>query len=149
MTLQITGAVQDLLMDAVKAGVDGGVIRVYASGGTPPVDAKAAVVGTLMVVISENGGGTGINFEDSSGGVISKATAETWLGTVLENSSTYGDVDYYRFSSLTDAGGVDDTEIRVQGAMGEAIGELLFADTTLVKDDEQRVDYFSYGIPGE
>lgn len=145
MALQITGAVQDSLMDKLKADLDGGYIRIYDSGGTPPTDPSFAVVGTLLAIISESGGSGGLNFNAASGGVISKATAEEWIGTVLAD----GTADYYRYSPISDAGGLDDTIKRVQGDIGEAIGELLLADTTLVTDDDQRIDYYSLGIPGE
>jgi len=145
MALQITGQVQNDLMNALKASLDGGVIRVYASGGTPPIDPSYAIIGTLLVTISDNGGGGGINFNAASGGVISKATAETWLGTIVAD----GLADYYRFSPLSDVGGLDDTIARMQGAIGSAIGELLLADPNLVTGEDQRVDNFSYGQPGE
>lgn len=151
MALQISGGNQDVVMNALKAQHDGSVIRVFGLTGAEvkPVNAGAALTGTLLVTISLNGAGTGLSFESAVAGVISKNTSEVWIGEIIADSATFGDAAYYRLSSLADTGGLDNTENRIQGDIGEAIGELLIADTTLVTGEDQRIDYYSLGVPSE
>lgn len=146
MGFEISGAVQDDVMDAVKAGLDGGYIRIYK--GAVPADPGDAIVdepGNLLVTISESGTATGLTFEAASSGVISKATAETWVGEVAQS----GTATFYRFSPTTDDGSANDTIFRVQGTVGTLNADLLLASVDLVATDDQRVDYYSLGIPGE
>jgi len=146
MGFEISEAIQDAVMDAVKDELDGGVLRIYK--GTVPNDAADAITdepGDLLVTISESGGGTGLNFEASDSGVIVKSSAETWLGTVGGD----GHATYYRFSPLSDTGAADITIPRVQGTVGTINADLLLADVDLITSDEQRIDYFSLGIPRE
>lgn len=146
MGFEISGAVQDAVMNAVKAGLDSGYIKIYK--GTIPADPGDAIVdeaSNLLVTISESGGATGLTFEAAASGVISKATAETWVGEVAQT----GTATFYRFSPTTDTGGADDTIMRVQGTVGTLSADLLLASVDLVITDDQRIDYYSLGIPGE
>lgn len=132
-----------LASDDLAAGLNGGVIRMYS--GTEPATADAALgAAVLMVTISNNGAGTGINFEVTpASGILSKATAETWLGT-LEAS---GDYSFYRFSSLTDDGLESTTEKRVQGTIGVLNEDLLVSSISKTIGTEQRIDSYYIGMP--
>ena len=146
MGFEISGAIQDIMMDALKADLDGFYIRIYK--GTVPADSGDAIAdepGDLLVTITESGSATGLTFEASSGGVLSKATAETWVGTVTQT----GTATYYRASPTDDTGTADNTISRLQGTVGTLNADLLLASTSLVLDDEQRIDYYSVGVPSE
>lgn len=145
MGFEISEVVQNAVMNAVKAGLDNGYIRIYDDSGVVPSDPAEATTGVLLVTISLAGGSTGLTLTTAEAGVISKTLAESWLGTVAET----GVASYYRFSPTTDGGGADDTIFRVQGTVGELNADLLLADVNLLQSDEQRIDYYSLGIPGE
>jgi len=132
-----------LASDDLAAGLNGGVIRMYS--GTEPATADAALgAASLMVTISNNGAGTGINFEATpASGILSKATAETWLGTLVAS----GDYSFYRFSSLTDAGLESTTEKRVQGTIGVLNEDLLVSSISKTIGTEQRIDSYYIGMP--
>lgn len=132
-----------LVTGSLKDALDGGVIRVYS--GTEPAGADAALSGnTLLVTISNNGAGTGITLDGTpAAGVVSKATAETWKGTNVAS----GLATFYRFSGLSDAGGLSTTEVRAQGSIAAVGAELNFANPTLTSGSEQRVDTFVIGMP--
>ena len=97
-----------------------------------------------MVTISNNGAGTGINFEATpASGILSKATAETWLGTLVAS----GDYSFYRFSSLADTGIESTTEKRVQGTIGVLNEDLLVSSISKTIGTEQRIDSYYIGMP--
>ena len=129
--------------DDLAAGLNGGVIRMYS--GTEPATADASIgTATLMVTISNNGAGTGINFEATpASGILSKATAEVWLGTLVAT----GNYSFYRFSSLTDDGSESLVEKRVQGTIGVLNEDLLVSSVSKTLGDEQRIDSYAIGMP--
>lgn len=145
MSFKITQDVQNAILNLLKTNLADGIIRVYQ--GTIPNSAADAVdnVNDLLVQITEGVGATGINLGTAASGVISKAAAEEWYGTVLKT----GTATYYRYTAVADTGGADANAFRVQGAIGELVGELLLADTDLVLGDVQRIDYYSIGMPSE
>jgi len=145
MSFKITGKIRDEALNAMKAQLDGGYVRIYQ--GTVPATTGAAVDSAdLLVTISESGTATGINFDTAaSGGVISKASGEVWIGTIIKS----GTATFYRFSPTGDAGGDDDTIPRLQGTVGVINADLLLSDADLVLSDDQRIDYYSVGMPGE
>ena len=129
--------------DDLAAALNGGVIRMYS--GTEPATADAAIgAASLMVTISNNGAGTGINFETTpANGILSKATAEVWLGTLVAS----GNYSFYRFSALADAGAESTTEKRVQGTIGILNQDLLVSSVSKTIGDEQRIDSYAIGMP--
>jgi len=145
MAFKISTGLRDhmLATGSLKAGIDGGVIRIYS--GSEPSDADAALgAAVLLCTISDNGGGGGISMDTTpASGILSKAPAETWKGT---NAAT-GVASFYRFSSLTDGGLLSTTEKRAQGTVGTLNADLLLADVNLTISQEQRVDFYSIGMP--
>lgn len=132
-----------LATGSLKNALDGGVLRVYA--GTEPATADAAIDAvTLLVTISNNGGGTGINFDATpANGVISKNPGETWKGTIV----TSGTAAFFRFSSLNDNGSSSTNEKRVQGTVGTIMADLLVSNATFTQGNERVIDAFAIGIP--
>lgn len=131
-----------LATGSMKAGLDGGVIRIYS--GAEPADADSAVSGTLLCTVSLNDTGTGINFDTTpSGGVLSKSAAETWSGTPVAT----GTAGYWRFSGTADAGGASTTEKRAQGTIGTALADVIVASTTFTASVLRQIDNFVVGMP--
>lgn len=132
-----------LATDDLAAGLNGKVIRMYS--GPVPATADAALgAAVLMCTISNNGTGTGLTFEPTpASGIVSKATAEVWLGTLVA-SGTYS---FYRFSALTDTGEESTTEKRAQGTIGLLNDDLIVGSLTKTAGDEQRIDYYAIGMP--
>jgi hypothetical protein len=138
----------------VEAGVNGGVLRLYGSPTSQvaadaliPATADAAIgSATLLCTISNNGGGTGINMDTSpSGGVLSKASAEVWKGTMAAS----GYFSFGRFSALADGGGLSTTEKRLQLTVGVLGKEITVSSAYKPSGEEQRIDQFYLGFPAE
>jgi len=133
-----------LVTGSLKAGLDGGVIRIYS--GTVPIDGDAAIAGgnTLLCTISDDAAGTGITLDGTpSGGVITKDVTEVWRGV---NAAT-GTASFFRFSALADALGSSTSEKRLQGTCGVLNADLLLASVSLVATEEQRIDSAAFGMP--
>lgn len=132
-----------LATGSMKAGIDGGVIRIYS--GTVPVDADAALSGnTLLCTISNNDAGTGITLDTTpSGGVLQKNTGETWSGTCVAS----GTATFFRFSGLSDTGVLSTTEKRVQGTIGTALTDMIVDSTTFTSTILRKIDNAVFGMP--
>lgn len=132
-----------LVTGSLKDALDGGVIRIYS--GTEPATADAALAGNvLLCTVSNNGAGTGITLDATpSNGVVVKTVGETWLGTNVGS----GVASFYRFSGLSDAGGLSTTEIRAQGTVAAVGADLNIADPDLVSGSDQRIDTYAIGMP--
>jgi len=125
----------------------------YIFSGTVPATAAEAltVPGThqSLVKISNNGGATGLTQDAPSSGVLSKAAAETWKGTVANS----GTATFYRFCAAGDNGqGVADgsTGYRVQGTVGGSGSgaDLELGSTTLTTSFEQPISTFDWTLQG-
>jgi len=137
----------------LEAGLNGGVIRFYGSPTSQaaadaliPATADASIgSATLLCTISNNGAGTGINFDTTpASGVLSKASGETWLGDMV----AAGYFSFARFSSLSDAGGDSTTEKRIQLTVGVLPDkEIVVASAYKPLGEEQRMDAFYIGFP--
>lgn len=124
-----------------KAALAGGELRIYS--GTPPVDADAAITGTLLATIKN--GASGINFDTSAvGGTLSKAPGETWSGVV---QSPGGTATYFRHVLAADAGTLSTTAVRIQGTVGVAGADLNISATGLTTGATQTIDGYSVTQP--
>lgn len=131
-----------LTTGGLKAGIDGGVIRVY--DGAVPATADAALSGNnLLCTISNNMTGSGITMATaSSAGILGKNNAEVWKGLIALS----GTATFYRHSGLTDAGGDSTTERRLQGAVATAGAELNFSSTAFVANTVNTKSIDSYNV---
>lgn len=144
MTLKVSTGLRNKLMDTnpLKTIFAAGFIKIY--GGTVPADADAAVTGTLLCTISNNSTGTGINFDTSaSGGVLSKAPAETWSGT---NAAT-GTATYYRHIAVGDDGTLSTSQARIQGLVSTVGADMNLSSVSLTSGASQAIDYYSVTLP--
>ena len=128
---------------SLKDGLDVMVVRIY-SGAVPTSADDSVGSAVLLCVLSKNGGGTGVTFEDSPvAGVLSKDDAEEWYGEIVES----GTASFFRGSAITDAGGSSTTELRIQGTVGLVGADFLVRDVVFVEGDEQRADSCNIGMP--
>ena len=128
-----------LASGSLKATLDGGEIRIYS--GSPPVDADAAVTGTLLCTVKHDG--EGINFAASAaGGILSKDATETWSGV---NAAT-GTAGYFRHVLSADAGGVSTTAPRIQGTIAVAGADLNISSTALTSGATQAIAGYSVTV---
>lgn len=129
---------------SLKGALDGSVIRMYS--GTAPASANDAVPAgaTQLVEVSVGGTGTGVTFEAGpSDGLLLKATAEAWQGTV----GTTDTATWFRLVPSADAGDSSTTAIRVQGSVQAAGGDMQITNPSLTSGAIQKVDYFSIVMP--
>jgi len=145
MSFKITEAVQNGFLTWLAGQLTNGIIRIYK--GAVPAGSHLYVdnINDLLCEITEGVGAGGINLGTPSAGVITKDTDEEWYGTVIQS----GEATYYRYTTVADTGAEDATAVRVQGGIGELIGELLLADTNLIAGNVQRIDYYAIGMPSE
>lgn len=148
MGFKISSGLRDhvLVTGSIRAGLNGGCIRIYS--GTEPATSDAAIgVGnTLLCLVTVNGGGTGCTFESAPvSGTLSKTESEVWTGTNLAS----GTPTFWRFSSLTDAEGSSTTEKRIQGTIGTAGNVMNISDSTLTVGEPCPITYFNLTLPTE
>lgn len=144
MTFKISTGARNvmLLTSPLKTQLAAGFIKIYS--GAVPADADAAVTGTLLVTISNNSTGTGINLDTTAvGGVILKLASETWSGTV----ATGGTASYYRHVGSADSGVLSTTQPRLQGDVATSGQELNLSSVSLVSAATQTIDYYSIALP--
>jgi hypothetical protein len=138
----LSTALRNKLLDtgSLKTILAGGSIKIYS--GAVPATADAAVSGTLLVTILN--GGSGINLDTAAaGGIINKASAETWSSTVASG----GTATYYRHVASGDTGALSTTEARIQGTIATVGADLNLSSTTLTGGATQAIDYYSVTVP--
>lgn len=142
---------QALLTTAdLKAHMDLGFLYIYS--GTQPASADNAATGTLLAVISNNSGATGLTFDEPTAGVLPKAAAETWSGVAIAS----GTAGWFRFQKLdtnetttrADAAGAVDTD-RFDGAIAASGAELNMSNTTITVSATQTVTTMTITLPAE
>lgn len=148
MGRKISSGLRDYILatGSIKDGLEGGVIRIYS--GDEPATGDAAIGGsnTLLCLVSESGGGTGLTFEATpSGGVLAKSVSEVWTGTNLAS----GTPSFFRFSSLTDAEGSSTSEKRLQGTIGTAGNIMNISTSPLVSGAACPITYFNLSLATE
>lgn len=144
MSMQASTGLRTQMLDtgSLKSILAAGFIKIYS--GAPPVNADAAITGTLLCTISQSSGGTGINLAASAAaGVIQKLSSETWSGT---NAAT-GTAGYFRHVAAGDTGVSSTTEKRVQGVVALAGGEINLASVALTSGATQTIDFYAIALP--
>lgn len=151
MTVKFSTGLRDGMLNStgVKEAFTNGTLHIYS--GPQPATADAAVTGTLLLKITESGGtftpgatANGINFGAPSGGVIAKATAETWTGT----GATAGTAGWFRLmGNATDAGGTSTALPRIDGTVATSGGDLNLVSTTIASGTPITIDTFALTLP--
>lgn len=125
-----------------KVALTGAVLRIYSGAEPASPDDALAVGNTELAVISLDGTGAGVSFEEPADGILVKANDEIWRGTVLQD----GVPSFYRLVPLNDTGEQSTAFVRVQGSIGPA-GDLLLGATELTTGAPQTIDYYQLSLP--
>ena len=147
-----TTAVCNAMLGALNTALTGGSIELRT--GSKPASASAAATGTLLARLTDTaqswsyGSSThGLTFDAASGGVLSKAAAQTWSGTVLAD----GTVGYARFvsASASETGSnVLDTISRLDLSVSAGGGgECRLSHIDLVTGEPVSCSGFTYTLP--
>ena len=139
---------------AVRTAYANGVLAIYG-GASQPADAENTEAGTLLALITVSSGAftpgvatNGLNFDAASGGVLSKATAETWSGNGLPAAGTGTLATYFRFYDNDMDTGASPTGLRFDGAIGtSSTAELQMSVTTIVSGAPVVINSFTYTPP--
>lgn len=134
------GSFTDVFADAVVA--------VYT--GTQPANADAAESGTLLGLITVNGGAftggsatNGLNWDASIAGVCSKPSATEWA-IIPAVSGTPGWARLYANDMTTDA---SETAVRIDMSCSVGAGDLRFSSTTLTAGIKSVVNTLNVTVP--
>jgi hypothetical protein len=127
-----TGLINGLLSTgSAKAQIEGGagfLIDIYT--GSRPASANSAATGTRLLVLSNNGAGTGMNFAAAAvNGQLDKLSSQVWSSTVTAT----GTAGWFRIRRTTDTGTTDDVaSFRADGVIATSGGDLNLTNTSLV-----------------
>lgn len=127
-----------------------GIIEIYS--GTQPATANAAATGTLLGVVTTNGGAftpgsatNGLTFAAPASGIVSKS-ASTWRFTGLAT----GTAGWFRLKgNALDDNGVSTTLPRLDGNIANTGGDMSLSNTAIVTGSPNTIDTFSYEIPAQ
>jgi len=142
----ISDALRDQLLQALAMMMNGldTVVQIY--DGIVPLDSSASIGSSnKLVEITVDALAAGyVSFDMTPvGGTIVKTASEDWHGAVLAN----GTATYYRVCDVADTNAASTTALRLQGSVGTVNADLLVNDVNLILGDDQRIDYFTIGLP--
>lgn len=151
MSLSTSRALFKAMLDTAPFNVamDGCVLKVY--GGTVPANASPslpaaeAALGsaTLLCTFTDNGGAGYLSWESAAeDNVISKSASQVWKGTVAAT----GTATFFRIVLPDDDGTASTTALRMQGAVGVAVGELLIANTAFTAAELRTINSFFFAL---
>jgi hypothetical protein len=147
MTIRLSTTARNKLLDGgttggIKGAFNLGFMNIYT--GSQPATADTGATGTLLGTVSVNGGGTGITFDASVAGVISKAVAETWRFTGL----AAGIAGWFRLWEATDTpSATQSTKARVDGAIGSSGADLNLTNLNIGVGQVNTCDTFTITMP--
>lgn len=124
------------------------VIEIYS--GSQPSDADQGETGTKLLRITASGlaftpgaATNGLNFGDPSGGVVAKATSETWVGSGLAD----GTAGWFRCYANRYQTGESTTAIRFDGAVATSGAQLNLSTTSIKSGQNTTIDTFQITFP--
>lgn len=146
MALKVSTGLRNYILDtsSLDAGLALGFIKYYT--GAVPAAADDALVGgnVLIVTISNDATGVGINMESAAAaGILSKLSTETWRGVCVAS----GTPTFYRHTAPGDTGALSTTQRRLQGAIAVAGGEINLSDTSLISGASETLDFYVVNFP--
>ncbi|AVS68129.1 hypothetical protein C8245_22900 [Paracidovorax avenae] len=125
-----------------KEALQGAVLKIY--GGAVPADADAAVAGTLLATLTDNGGSGGLNFGTAAGGILSKDTAQVWKTNSIP---TTGSATYFRLAPASDDGSASTTTPRLQGTIAALNADMNVSNTLFTAGQPWTLNYFAVALP--
>lgn len=152
MTLRRSLGLRNAYIDAgYEPTLDLCVLEIYS--GTQPSSAEDAETGTLLAVITDDGGTytdtTGVNgltFKAGDAGIMSKTAAQTWKGDGVADG-TAGWFRIYQKAHAKGADPGDETYLRLDGRIGTTTGELRLHSLSIVTGVPLTIDTFDLTLP--
>lgn len=147
MTVRLSTGLRNKILDGgagggVKGAFSSCFINVYT--GSQPASPDTGATGTLLGTASVNGGGTGMTFDASSAGVLSKAAAETWRFTGL----AAGTAGWFRLWQTGDTvTSNSSTAARLDGSIGTSGADLNLTNVVIAVAQVNTIDTFSITCP--
>lgn len=149
--LNISVALKNLMLDPVPDVFAGGAIYIYS--GTQPANPSMAPSGTLLAVVTLDGGAyslgdptNGLHIVATSGGYLTPdpAEAERWIMTGVQT----GTAGWARIVTNDDTLLASATLPRIDCAVSTTGGTGLLLETaSIINGETKPVDYWIYGIP--
>ena len=134
--------VLDEVLDGMKEIMRGCKIAIYS--GLQPVSADDVATGTLLCTISNNGGAEGLTWEDASGGVLAKNSAEVWQGTAVATNTA----GWFRCYQAGDDPALASTVMaRFDGSISTSGAQLNMSSTSIAQSAVQTISAFTYTQP--
>lgn len=159
MAIRLSVALRNKMLSAAdfQTAFANGVCYIFS--GPQPATANDAVRGTLLGIITKDAGafafGTGtngLNFDEASGGAITKAAAETWQvgdGAGVAGAITAGTAGWFRLmGNPSDAlGGSNTTNARLDGSIATSGADLNLPNVDLISGTPITIDTFTFTMP--
>lgn len=150
MAVRFSTGLRNAMLGATgfSGALETGVIYIYT--GNQPATADAAATGTLLGIVTKDGGawsaGTatnGLEFAAAANGAVDKEPAHVWKFTGLAT----GTAGWFRFvGNAADAGGTSTTLPRLDGACGVGSGDLALSSLSIATGVPMTIDTFSLAL---
>ena len=124
----------------VKPSMDGSEIRIY--GGIRPAAADDSLGAAVLLCTVRLGGSTGIVFDATTSGLLTKPSGDTWTG----NNVASGTATWFRIVQPADTGAASTTAPRIQGSVGVVGADLNLDTVALISGLPTPVTSFNIGI---
>lgn len=159
MSVQLSTGLRNGMLNAAGFNVAfaNSVIEVYT--GPQPINADAAVQGTLLGVFTKSAGAfvagvstNGLNFAAPAAGVVAK-DSNAWQvgnGSGTAGWMAAGQAGWFRLKgNAADGGsGADTTHYRLDGSVATIGGDLNLSTVTAVVGAPSTIDVFQFTLPG-
>lgn len=124
MSYKVTATLAAAMLNALKAGLDGGRLYIFAGAAPASPDAALDMVGMHTQVAALSVGGddvTGLTFDTATGDLLPKNGTESWDATIALDGSDAGPTvtpTFFRFCEVGDTGRDAAVSLRLQGTVG-------------------------------
>lgn len=128
MQISISTGAADAMIGStgLKGALESGSMELRLYAGTIPADANDSIGAATLLVTVKNGS-IPLTWSTPSGGVLSKASGETWSGVaVADGIATFG-----RFVHAADTGAASTSAVRVQGDV-DTVGAFINLDNPAI-----------------
>jgi hypothetical protein len=147
MSFRLSTGLRNKVLDGGAAGGFKGALnlgKIAILTGSQPTSPDNPATGTLLGTVTVNDGGTGLTFDASVAGVLSKAVAEAWKFHGLAD----GTAGWFRFYEAGDTiTNTSTTAARLDGSIGTSGAELNLANLSILTAQVNTVDAFTITQP--
>jgi hypothetical protein len=149
MTVRISTGMRGKMLDGgatggIKGSLALGFINIYT--GPQPLSADTGATGTLLGTVSVDGSGTGLTFDPSVGGVISKAALENWKFTGL----AAGTAGWCRFWPASgNPANTSTTEARIDMAIASSGSDVNLSNISITVGAPNTIDVYQITMPAQ